>query len=212
MIISLRATSPTEHAATVPAPCPDGGPSPHVGALWRRAAAFVADLVTVVFINLALVLVGGAALVDAAADRWSPEPWGRSFVPTLVYAVIFAVYETAFVAVRGQTPGMDLVDLKVVVPATGEHPGWRRALLRTLPMIGLRIVPGALLGTLAMLGVGASIPLDRQRRGLHDLLVGTTVIAYDADEDDDPGPIDRDALAETYGPRRLVDFLRHRDE
>lgn len=200
MITSLPATSPTER------PHPPGSAAP-----WRRAAAWLADVVTVLFINLAFVLIGGAALVDAAVSRWSPEPWGDSFVPTVVYAAIFLAYETTFLAVRGQTPGMDLVDVEVVVPSSGEHPGWRRALVRTLPLVALRVVPGALAGTAAMLAVGVSIPVDRRRRGLHDLLAGTTVVdSYDVDTDD-PGPIDRDELAETYGPRRLIDFIRRRD-
>lgn len=199
MITSLPATSPAERR-----------PHPGFAAPWRRAAAWLVDVVTVLFVNLALVLIGGAPLVDAAVERWSPEPWGDSFVPTVLFATLFLVYETTFVAVRGQTPGMDLLGTKVVVTSTGEHPGWRRALVRTLPLATLRLVPGALVGTAAMLAVGVSIPVDRRRRGLHDLLTGTTVVSYDADVDE-PGPIDRDELAETYGPRRLIDFLRRRD-
>lgn len=200
MITSLPATSPTERTAP-----------PATAAPWRRAAAWLADVVTVLFVNLAFVLIGGAALVDAAVDRWSPEPWGASFVPTILYATFFLVYETSFVAVRGQTPGMDLLDIEVVVPSTGGHPGWRRALVRTLPLAVLRLAPGALVGTAAMAAVGVSIPVDRQRRALHDLLAGTIVIDSYGTDDDGPGPIDRDELAETYGPRRLIDFIRRRD-
>ena len=149
------------------------------------------------FVNLAFVLIGGASLVDAAVDRWSPEPWGDSFVPTVLYATFFLVYETSFVAVRGQTPGMDMLDIEVVVPSTGEHPGWRRALGGTGPLAVLRLVPGALVGTAAMAAVGVSVPLDRRRRAVHDLLSGTTVIDSYA-MDDERGPIDRDQLAETY--------------
>jgi uncharacterized RDD family membrane protein YckC len=171
--------------------------------------ALLVDVVTVLFVNLGLVLIGGAALVDRAVDRWSPEPWGDSFVPTLVYAALFLVYETAFVVARGQTPGMDLLHLKVVVTATGEHPRLARAIVRTVPLVALRLVPGALAGTLAMLALGVTCPFDRQRRALHDLLVGTVVIDYDADDEDDAaGPIDRDELAATYGPRRLVDLIK----
>lgn len=185
--------------------------------MWRRGAAFVADSLTVLFINLGLVLIGGASLVGRAVDRWSPEPWGDSFVPTVVYATILLVYETAFVAARGQTPGMDLLGLEVVVTTTGEHPSVPRAVARTVPLVALRLVPGAVVGTLAMLGLAATCPIDRRRRALHDLLTGTTVIAYDAEADadaenaDDDGPaapIDREQLAATYGPRRLVDFIR----
>jgi len=188
------------------------GPRP-LGALWRRAAAWLVDVVAVLFVDLALALIGTAPLIDAAVDRWSPEPWGPSMVPTVIYACLWFVYQTAFVALRGQTPGMDLLDLKVVDPATGEHPGWARAALRALPTTAARFVPTALGGTVAMLAVGVSAPLSDRRRGLHDLLAGTIVVAYDADVEeagDDPGPIDRDELAETYGPRRLVDLLRRR--
>jgi len=176
--------------------------------------ALLVDSVTVLFVNLALVLIGGAALVDRAVDRWSPEPWGDSFVPTIVYASLFLIYESAVVAARGQTPGMDLLHLKVVVASTGRQPAVPRAIVRTVPLVVLRLVPGAVAGTLAMLGLGVSCPVDRQRRAVHDLLAGTVVIAYDADtedgdgDDDPPGPIDRDELAATYGPRRLVDFIK----
>jgi uncharacterized RDD family membrane protein YckC len=172
--------------------------------------ALLTDMVTVLFVNLGLVLVGGAALVDRAVDRWSPEPWGDSFVPTLVYAALFLVYETAFVAARGQTPGMDLLHLKAVVATTGAHPRVARALVRTVPLVALRLVPGALAGTVAMLALGVTCPFDRQRRAINDLLAGTVVIDYDADAGDDGalGPIDRDELAATYGPRRLVDVVK----
>jgi uncharacterized RDD family membrane protein YckC len=207
-----------EPASPVDAPIEDaagpGAAAPAIPAPWRRVAALLVDSVTVLFVNLALVLIGTAPLVDAAVDRWSPEPWGRSFVPTVIYAVLFLVYQTAFVAVRGQTPGMDLLDLKVLDagdPQGRQHPGWRRALVRAVPLVALRFVPGALLGTLALLAVEVTAPLDHRRRGLQDLVAGTVAVGYDADveeADEAPDPIDRDELAETYGPRRLVDFLR----
>lgn len=179
-------------------------------------AGWAIDLVTVLFLTLAIVLVGTAPLIDDAASRWAPEPWGSAFVSTLLFSVTFFVYETAFLAVRGQTPGMDLVQLKVIVPATGEHPSWRRAALRTLPLTLLRVVPTAIFGTVAMLLVGISAPVDRRRRGLHDFLAGTIVISYDADADDEdedggvPQRVDRDDLADTYGSRSLTDFIRRR--
>lgn len=202
MITSLPATSPTDPPRLDTAP------------VWRRVAALVVDSVTVLFVNLALVLVGTAPLVDAAVDRWSPEPWGRSFVPTVVYGAIFLVYQTAFVAVRGQTPGMDLLDLKVLdagAVATGAHPRWTRSLVRAVPLVALRFVPGALVGTMALLAVEVSAPFDRRHRGVHDLVAGTVLVAYDADAEeaaDAPEPVDRDELADMYGPRRLVDFFR----
>lgn len=199
MITSLPVTSP-----------PESPPACGVATPWRRGAAWLVDVVTVLFVNLGLVLVGTAPLVDAAVDRWSPAPWGDSFVPTLIYAAIFLVYETVFLAVRGQTPGMDLLEIHVVDRRTGERPSWRRAAVRTLPLVALRLVPGALVGTAATLAVATSIPFDRQRRCLHDLLSGTTVIDDHGDDAEAPGAIDRDELADTYGPRRLIDFIRHR--
>jgi uncharacterized RDD family membrane protein YckC len=197
MTTSWPATSPAE---------------PQLADLWRRVAARCIDAVTVLSLHLTLVLVGLASVIDAASDRWAPDPWGRALVATITYAAITVVYEVVFLAVRGQTPGKDLLDIKVVEVATLDRPRWWVALVRTLPIVALRLVPGVVAGTVAVLALGVSAPA-RRRRGVHDLLAGTMVVYYDAaamEPESVPEPIDRGALAATYGPRRLADLLQQR--
>jgi uncharacterized RDD family membrane protein YckC len=161
------------------------------------------------------VLVGFAPLIDQLSSRFDPSPWGRSFVAMLMYSLVASVYEVVFLSIRGQTPGKDLLDLKVVVRGTVDHPSWSTSVLRVLPIAVLRVVPPPLVGACLVGVLGVSSPIDRDRRGLHDLLAGTIVISFDADEDDidEPVPeIDRHELAETYGPRSLWDHFTKRRE
>lgn len=191
-------------------------PDPEVplGALWRRVVARLLDMLTALAVSLALVLLGLAPVIDRLSSRFDPQPWGHAFVATVMYAMVAFVYEVVFVATRGQTPGKDLLDLKVISVATGRHPSWGVAILRAVPMAVLRLVPGPLFGTLAEMLLGVSAPFDRRRRALHDFLAGTIVIQYCSDdEDDDTDGIDRQALADTYGPRSFWDYLtRRRDD
>jgi uncharacterized RDD family membrane protein YckC len=78
------------------------------------------------------------------------------------------VYWWAATAVAGRTPGMTVVGLRIV-SRTGEPVSGRRALLRvlTLPL------------SFALLGLGLlGIVFDRERRALHDIIAGSTVV-YD---------------------------------
>lgn len=183
--------------------------------MWRRVVARSVDMITTLFVTLALVLVGLAPLIDNLSTRFDPEPWGRAFVATILYMLVSAVYEVVFTALRGQTPGKDLLDLKVVACGSTRQPSWGASVRRVAPIAGLRLLPGALVGTLALGVLGVSSPFDQQRRALHDRVAGTRVISYDADleeSDDDPREVDREDLAATYGPRSLWDYLmRWRD-
>lgn len=167
---------------------------------------------TVVFLTLTVVLLGLAPVMDALSDRVDPAPWGRALAATVLYTVVSSLYEVTFLVVRGQTPGKDLLHLRVVDATTGEPPGWSRAIVRTAPFAALRLVPGAFLGTAVTVVLGASAPFDRQRRGIHDLLAGTVVVRYDADveEDDDPPRVDRSELSRVYGARSIWSMLTER--
>jgi uncharacterized RDD family membrane protein YckC len=86
----------------------------------------------------------------------------------VVLVAWFFAYWWASTAVAGRTPGMALVGLRIVTrsgePITGRH-----ALLRvlTLPL------------SFAVFGLGLlGIVFDRERRGLHDVAAGSTVV-YD---------------------------------
>jgi uncharacterized RDD family membrane protein YckC len=224
---SLRAISLRERrgAALTGAsrrPIADGASSrsAQVELLVRRVVARALDAFTVLFVMLAMVLLGLAPLMRWASDRVAPAPWGDALAATLTYALIAAVYEVTFLALRGQTPGKDVCKLKVVVAGTGSVPSWRRALVRTLPIAAARLVPGVLAGSLAVIPLGCTVAAGR-RRAVHDLLAGTEVVAYDADGDaaldaarskaDRAQPeIDRAELAEVYGPRSVRDLVARR--
>lgn len=72
------------------------------------------------------------------------------------------VYEVTFLAVNGQTPGKDLFNVSDLDAPTGEPPSWRSALVRTLLLTVLRLVPGLAFGVMR-----ATTPWDRRNRGVH---------------------------------------------
>ena len=82
------------------------------------------------------------------------------------WALTLTAYFALFWATTGQTPGMRLMRLKVI-DRTGEPPHLLRALLR-VPALALAIIP-LFAGFLPVL-------FDTRRRGVHDMLVGTTVV------------------------------------
>jgi uncharacterized RDD family membrane protein YckC len=170
---------------------------------------------TVLFVSLAVVLIGLAPLMSAVSERLAPEPWGGAFAATILYCVVATVYEVTFLAVRGQTPGKDLLNLRVIDASTGEPPSWRSAFVRTLPFTVLRLVPGLVLGTAVVGVMGVTTPWDPRNRGVHDIIAGTIVVDYDADADADETVepirrVDREDLARVYGPRSIWSLIMSR--
>lgn len=87
------------------------------------------------------------------------------------------MYEIAFIAIKGATPGKRLLKLKVTDAKMQSPPGWRGAALRWIPNL-TNLVPG--IGPFAGLAVGAAsgvlIDRDDQGRSLHDRIGSTYVI------------------------------------
>lgn len=196
-LIDRRTADGVRPEATSPTAAP-----PHLA---RRVVARLVDMVTVVVLCLIIVVLGFAPLMDWLSDRVDPSPWHRALMATVLYALVASVYEVIFLVARGQTPGKDLLNVRVVDASSGSTPGLRTAIVRTVPFAVLRMVPGPWLGTAACGVLGVSAPFDADRRGLHDRLAGTRVETYDADEeesDGDPMPtIDREDFFHRYGPR-----------
>lgn len=100
------------------------------------------------------------------------------------FAAIGAVYEIAFIAMKGQTPGKMVTRIKVVraddlfQAEWGRPPSWGSSLARWgLPFVlGLpdRFVP--FVGTLLVLLCFLSITWNRDRQGWHDKVARTFVI------------------------------------
>jgi uncharacterized RDD family membrane protein YckC len=156
---------------SLPAPSADMtvGRQGHYAGAVSRLAAFAAD----VGASWGLYTTG-VALLSLASELVT----GRSVTVThhqVLAIVVLVIWEFIYFtypwAVSGKTLGMALFGLQVVT-AEGGPIGPRQAVLRTLTL-PLSVIP---------IGLGfVGIVFQRERRALHDLLVGTAVVyAWDA--------------------------------
>lgn len=165
-------------------------------ALSRRAAARLLDALTVFFVLWALSVIQILWPVNELARRLDPEPWGTTFVPTLLFALCVWGHEVYFtVANRGQTPAMDACHVRVVT-IDGSRLGTRRCIVRAAPGALLWLVPPLPLGAALVAATGLPALGRSSRSSLQDRLARTRVVPYDRDlEDPDsgraPGPVMR---------------------
>lgn len=152
--------------------------------VWRRVAARGIDVLTVLFTMWALVVLQVFWFMDSLSDRLDPEPWGRAFVATALFAVLYALYEIVFlVHSKGQTPGRDVMKLRVIGRDGAEHVTWRQAVARwSLPGVAV-LIPPVWLAALAIGVTGVTLARS-SRRSVPDWLAGTVVVAYDRDKED----------------------------
>ena len=140
-----------------------GTPSvPYAGIATRGLALAVdAALVALVFLTVTAVVGFVVSLV------WNPRP--ASIVGSGIggAGLLFeAAYFAGFWSTAGQTPGMRLMQLRVV-DGSGSVPGLGRSLVRVLGL-GLAIL---------LLFTGfLPVLVDDRRRALQDFLAGTTVL------------------------------------
>lgn len=142
---------------------------------WRRALAGAVDAVL-----LGPVALGLAVVVATVGGR-PPHSWtelgptwavelaiegGAGIAALVMAAIVVLLYHFLFLWLRGQTPGKQLVGVRVV-DVWGERPSLGRALLRSAMMF--LSVAGAGLGVLW-------IAADRERRALHDWVAGTYAV------------------------------------
>ena len=170
---------------------PDGKPFP-VAAVWRRALARLIDAITVFFIQWMLTVIQLLWFMDDVSTRWQPEPWGRATSAMLAYVFFHFVYTMVFLRWNeGQTPAMDLLNLRAVRTKDGSHLGLSRCAARWLVGGASWILPPVVLGGLVVnAATYVTVPADRRRRTVSDWLAGTTVIAYDRDKEDSEGDLD----------------------
>ena len=107
-----------------------------------------------------------------------------AFVGTIV---VGAVYEIAFIAAKGQTPGKMATRIRIVRTDDGANPGWGASAARwALPSaasvarifalaVGAAWAAANLLGVLGVL-VFISLLWDQRRQGWHDKAARTLVI------------------------------------
>ena len=102
---------------------PDGKPYP-VAVVWRRVLARIIDAVTVFFIQWMLTVIQLLWFMDDVSTRWQPDPWGRATAAVLAYIFFHFVYTMVFLRWNeGQTPAMDLMNLRAVRTKDGSHLG-----------------------------------------------------------------------------------------
>ncbi|MGH9118205.1 MAG: RDD family protein [Acidimicrobiales bacterium] len=100
--------------------------------------------------------------------------FGLIFFSNFLVLALLLLYETAFVATRGQTPGKMIIGTKIVNEASGEPIGWGPAFMRALlPAIGYMIC------LILAVGVYLTAFLDKSGRlqGWHDRLGHDLVIS-----------------------------------
>jgi uncharacterized RDD family membrane protein YckC len=113
---------------------------------------------------LTALVAGGVVELDSA----SPETFPARLIG--VTLLVGFVYETALIALRGQTLGKMAVRIRVVRQDDGALPGWGPSLIRWFVPVAASIVPlGALVVYLWMLW-------DPRRQGLHDRAARTLVV------------------------------------
>jgi uncharacterized RDD family membrane protein YckC len=140
------------------------GVVPNLAGIGQRMASYLMDLVVLSIIYIALVF-----LFDLPAEDWSLAWSGlpSDYPPIyLLMAAIHLGYHTYFFG-AGQTPGMRLLEIKLVRADGIEPIGLRRGFLR---WVGMEIS-----GVVLFLGY-LWILIDRRRQGWHDKIAGTYVV------------------------------------
>jgi uncharacterized RDD family membrane protein YckC len=140
--------------------------APAFAGVVSRGTALVVDALAIVTATVALG--AGAALVGALVGGVHPQ-WLAQLLLSLAAVAVAVGYFSLFWSTVGQTPGMRLLDVRVLTQSDGARLGLGRALLRTLGL-ALAIIP-------CFLGFVPAL-FDSRRRALPDYLAGTTVV-YD---------------------------------
>jgi uncharacterized RDD family membrane protein YckC len=140
--------------------------APAFAGVASRGAALAVDAFAIVAVSVALG--AAAALVGAIVGGVHPQ-WLAQVLLSLAAVVVAAGYFTLFWSTAGQTPGMRLMNVRVLPQAAGTRLGVWRSLVRTLGL-ALAIIP-------CFLGFVPAL-FDARRRALPDYLAGT-VVEYD---------------------------------
>ncbi len=159
-----------------------------VAPVWRRAAARVLDALTVFFALWALAVMQVLWFFSDLSREVTPDPWGRAFLPTLLFVACLLAYEAFFVhANQGQTPGMDFCRIRVI-GTDGSHPSPARCIARAVPGSLLWVVPPLWLGAALVASTGAPALVLTGGRSLQDLAGGTRLVPYDRVREDPDCP------------------------
>ena len=136
---------------------------PYAGIVSRTLALAIDAAALAIGFAVASGVLGLILSLFTAVEISSP---GAVFSAAALWSIVVATYFVGFWTLAGETPGMRLMALRVI-NAAGDPPRLSRSLLRLVGMIlaAIPFVAGYLL-----------ILVDDRRRGLQDMLAGTTVI------------------------------------
>ena len=136
---------------------------PYAGIVSRTVAlAIDAGTLTVGF-AIASGVLGLILSLFTAVEISSP---GAVLGAAATWSLVVATYFVLFWTLAGETPGMRLMALRVINTA-GDPPGFGKALVR---------FAGLVLAAIPFCAGFLPILFDERRRGLQDMLAGTTVI------------------------------------
>jgi uncharacterized RDD family membrane protein YckC len=154
--------------ASTQAPAAEQAPqaAPAYQGLITRAIAFVVDAAIINLVAIA-VAAGVSLALSVLGDPDSLEPVLVA-LSGAGYAFWSIGYFVAFWSSTGETPGNRLMRIRVCEADSGRPPRPWRALVR-LGALALAVIP-LFAGILTIL-------VDNRRRGLHDMLAGTVVVA-----------------------------------
>jgi uncharacterized RDD family membrane protein YckC len=138
----------------------------------RRLGAFLIDAA------LFSVAIQAIAWTGALGEAWVDIPYTPDnialavqksgfILPVAAIAILLLVGSSAFTALLGRSPGKLVFGIRVVTRKTGQKPGFVRAAIRgVLSVVSVGLAGAGLFYTI----------VDRERRTLHDLLTGTTIV------------------------------------
>ena len=134
----------------------------------------VAIMLSLVFLLLIGGVLGIVAVMESGDENDLALVGGVIIIMMIlampVFVVVGIAYEVTLIAVKGQTLGKMLANIKVVRADNGFTPGWGKSIGRWILPIALNIVP--FLGLLAYV----SLTWDRVRQGWHDKAAATLVV------------------------------------
>ena len=134
--------------------------------LVTRSIAFAVDAAV---INLVAIAVG--AVVGLAVSVLSVPDWVETALLALggaAYLIWTIAYFLTFWSTTGQTPGDRLMQIRVCRADDGERLSVGRSVVRLV---------GLMLAAIPLFAGFLPILFDDRRRGLHDMLAGTVVVA-----------------------------------
>lgn len=145
----------------------------------RRIVGRIIDglIMAVVLVPLYLLLVLGST---SAGDSGAANGifFGGAFAFIIAATVGQVMYEVAFVAIKGQTPGKMVMKVKVVRESDGQIPGWGPAFMRWAPNL-VSLVPclGSFLSLGLLIWSLVNLFSNPKRQTPYDLAAKTVVIA-----------------------------------